>query len=147
RIEPDRVFKKRERLGIGRGVALGEIKLSFKVGVVGVEAHVTWASQRIGRTTQKGNAKLLRDCFRNLLLHREDVLQLAVVTLRPPLAVVSRIHQLDADSDADAGLADAALEDIRDPQGLSDRARVFAFALETKTRIAPDHAQLADLAQ
>jgi len=65
---------------------------------------------------QEGDAKLLGDCFRNLLLHREDVLQTRVVTLRPPLAAVRRIHKLHAYPDAVAGLANAALEDIRDSQ-------------------------------
>ena len=48
----------------------------------------------------------------NLVLNSEDVLQLAVVTLRPTVSAGNSIDELGADADAITGAADAAFEDV-----------------------------------
>jgi hypothetical protein len=56
----------------------------------------------------------LRDGPSDLVLHREDVVQIAVVALGPELVAVGRARQLGRDAQPLAGLADRALHDVLD---------------------------------
>ena len=83
----------------------------------------------------------------DVVLHREDVLQLAVVGLRPQVRVGRRLNELRGDSNVLAGLAHAAFEDGRHVELLRDRRDVHILALEVERRGAGHHPQAADLRQ
>ncbi len=57
--------------------------------------------------------KRLHDVLRDLVLHREDVLQVPVVTLGPEMISVGHVDQLRGDPEPVAGLANAALQHRR----------------------------------
>jgi hypothetical protein len=65
-------------------------------------------------------AQGIDDRVGDLALHGEDVVELAVVGLRPQVAVVHRVDELRGDAHLVAGLAHAAFEDVAD---LSARRR------------------------
>ncbi len=90
-------------------------------------------------------AQFDHDRLRDVVLHGEDVRQLAVVGLRPEMRVRRHLDQLRGDPHAIAGLADAALEQVRDAELLGDRRDVGARALEAPRRRARRHAQALDL--
>jgi len=64
----------------------------------------------LGRTEL--DLKLLRNEPRNLILHREDVLQVARERIGPYMETVRRLDELRGDADLVAGLAHAALDDV-----------------------------------
>src|SRR5262249_50557492 len=73
------------------------------------------------------------DRLRDLVLQREDVLQLTVVALRPDMAVFNRIDQLRCDPHVPAGLAHAAFHDMSDLQPLRHLGDVDRLAFKVNT--------------
>ena len=82
--------------------------------------------------------------LRDLALDREDVLQFAVVALRPQVAVVVRVDQLQVDVHLLAGLLHAAFEHGRDTELLGDDLQVRRMARVLRGRRARDHLEVAD---
>ena len=79
--------------------------------------------------------------LRDLVLHREDVGELAVVGLRPEVVAVGGADELGCDADLVAGLAHASLEDRRDIQLGGDGPHVFVLALEREGGGSRGHVQ------
>ena len=69
------------------------------------------------------------DGLGDLVLHREDVLDAAIVALGPDVAAGRNIVELRGDAHTVAGLAHAALEDIVDAEVRGDLLQVNGFAL------------------
>src|SRR5262245_46900712 len=82
--------------------------------------------RRRGRQNTLGVAEMrgerAGDRARDLVLHLEDVDELAVEALGPHLKAVLRVHELRGDADAVPGLAHAAFDDRRDAELLSEAA-------------------------
>ena len=76
------------------------------------------------------------DGLRDVVLDGEDVVERAVVALRPDLRVGGRLEQLRRDPHAIAGLAHAALEDVRDLEGPRDLGRRDRLALVREGGVA-----------
>ena len=85
------------------------------------------------------------DRARDLVLHVEDVLQLAVVALGPELEAVARVDQLHGDADAVARAAHAALEHRRDAELVGDRRADRRRLSERERRRARRDAQTRQL--
>ena len=83
----------------------------------------------------------------DLVLHREDVGEIAVELVRPEMRSTCRLDQLGGDAHPRAGLAHAALEQIRGAELLPDGAQVFVLPLEGERRGAADHPQAVHLRQ
>jgi hypothetical protein len=96
---------------IGFGEARQEI-LALQQCIVGRQVHVR--RRRIGTRlrTEQLELQLLDDRGRNLRLDRKDVLELAIVRLRPQFVAVRGLDQIDDDAHAIALLAHAALEQV-----------------------------------
>jgi hypothetical protein len=86
----------------------------------------------------KRDAQRLGDRSRDLVLDHEHVVDVAIEALGPQVIAVGDVHQLRADAQAVAGLADAALEHRLHVQSLADLAHVDLRALELERR-GPRH--------
>jgi hypothetical protein len=82
---------------------------------------------------------LLRDLLRDFRLDREDIRQLAIVTVRPEMCIRACIDELGGHADAVSGALDAAFEDVRHFQRLRDLGEVTLLDL-----FVLHHARAAD---
>jgi len=121
------------RLGIGRAAARRARHRDR--GIVAVAAAEQRATQ------------LLHDRLSDVVLHREDVVQRAVVGLRPQRRALGDVDELHRDPHAVAGLAHAAVEHGRHVQLARDLRDVVAAVLELERRCARRHAQPRHLRQ
>ena len=78
------------------------------------------------------------DRLRDLVLQREDVVQVPVVSIRPDVRVVGGVDQLRRDAHAVAGLADAAFEHVRRLALARNLRHLQVLALEGKRGVARD---------
>jgi hypothetical protein len=81
---------------------------------------------------------------RELVLKREDVVERAVVTLRPDVPAGLRLDQLTGDAQAVRRLADTALEDVAHAELTPGLLQVHRSALVGEARIAGDHEEPLD---
>ena len=79
-----------------------------------------------------------RDAGRDLVLQRENIGQLAVVSFRPDVVAGHRIQELAGDAHALSALADASLKNVTDAKLAPDLLHVHGMALVNKGRIASD---------
>src|SRR5712692_2494910 len=77
-------------------------------------------------------------CLGDLVLHRKDVREIAVVALGPDVVAGFGLDQLRGDADAVAGFTQAAFEHVAHAKLAPDLAKVRGFALVGKARIAGD---------
>jgi hypothetical protein len=87
------------------------------------------------------------DRFRNFILQREDVVQVAIVALGPQMAVGRALDQLCRDAHAVARFAHAALENMRDIELAGDLSDIDSLRLERERRVARDDGERGHLAQ
>ena len=80
-------------------------------------------------------------------LDREDILDGAVVGVRPQMIVRARVDELSRDPQPVSSSTHAALQDVSHPQLAGDRLHVLGRALERHGRRAGDDAQGAHLRQ
>ena len=81
----------------------------------------------------------LDDAGDDLVLHGEDIGQIAVEALGPEMAAaLARIDQLGVDADAGGGAARAALEDIAHAEIAGDLADIHGLVLEREAGVAGD---------
>ncbi len=113
--------------------------------VVGFRIH--WPGARHGRRAEQGQLQRLDHLACNVVLHDEDVVERAVIRLRPEVVAVRRLDQLRRDADLVAGLAHAALQDVRDVELLRHFLDVDLLALELEGRGARGNSQIGDLRQ
>ena len=105
-FEPGIEFGDRGRMGTGGGVVA---EASAGRGEKGVLQHVRFPHAQEGLDA----AGQRRDDGRgDLVLDREDVVELALATLRPDMGIIGGIDELHGDADAAAGFPDAALDRI-----------------------------------
>ena len=79
------------------------------------------------------------DRARDLILHREHVLDLAIIALGPAMPAGGAVDELSCDADAIAGALNAALQDIAHAELLADLTEVNRPALVLKRRVPSDH--------
>ena len=113
--------------------------------VVGFRIH--GPGTRHGRRAEQRQLQRLDHFACNVVLHDEDVVERAVIGLRPEVRTVGGPDELRGDPQLLAGLPHAALQDVRDVELLADHPQVFVPSLELERRGAPDHAQLGQLRQ
>jgi hypothetical protein len=80
----------------------------------------------------------------NLLLHREDIGQIAVVTVAPEVAAVRATHQLRRNADAAARALDAAFEQRPHSQPGADVSHIQLFAAKGERRSTGRHPEAVD---
>ena len=90
--------------------------------------------------------QLLGDFLRDLALDCEHVVQIAVILFDPHMGISPRIDQLRIQMKMCAGPADAALQNVRYPQLVTDLAHISFAAVLHDTRPADDF-QVSDLRQ
>src|SRR4029450_9649346 len=83
----------------------------------------------------------------DVVLDSEDVRQLAVVTLRPPVGTVGGVNKLRRDTDAATGAANAALQHVRHSEDVGDLANVLALPLERECGRTGNHLEAVHLRQ
>ena len=83
----------------------------------------------------------------DLILHGEDVAQLAVVPLGPDMLASRGVDELTGDTNSPAGSPDAALEDVTDAEFLGDPADVHGSSLVGEGRVARDDEEPAQAGQ
>ena len=101
--------------------------------------------RRIGFAFHERQPQVLHYLVRNVVLHREDVLELAVIDLRPQVGVGRHANELGGDPYALARRAYAAFEDRRHIELFRNGRDVHVLALETERGRARGHAQAAHL--
>ena len=87
---------------------------------------------RIRRLSQQRATQLVHDRLRDVVLHRKHVLKRTVVCPRPQLIAIRDVHQLDRDTHALAGLANAAFQDGGHVEGVSHLGDRRVLALEVE---------------
>ena len=130
------------------GVALERavaVDVALQHEVVGLD--VGRLERPLRRATHQHGLERARHGAGDLVLHLEDVRQVAIVGLRPQVVAVGRANQLSADAQHLAALAHAALQHVGHPELAGDRADVFVLALERECRRAGDHPQVRAVRQ
>ena len=102
---------------------------------------------RLGRRAEQRDLELLDHVGGDLVLDREDVVELAVVGLRPKVRVGAGLDQLRRDPHRVARLAHRAFEHVRHVQRPRDLRNRNLLALERERRRARRHLQLRNLRQ
>ena len=92
-------------------------------------------------------AQFLHDGLRDVFLHREDVVKLAVVGFRPEVGIRRDLDQLRGDAYTIAGLAHTAFEHGGHVEFVRDRRNVDVGALEGERGRARGDAQAANLGE
>ncbi len=123
------------------------VALAAQVQVVGLQVVGRLGGDRLLLLRGERDAQRLGDLARDLVLHLEDVLHLAVVALRPEREVGARVDQLGVDAQAVAGAAQAAGEHVRGAQLLADLRRRDLLVAVGEHRRAREDVQAADLRQ
>ena len=127
----------RIRLGVLAATAAGGRHFRLDLGVLrGVRLG---AEQRL--------AQFHDDGLRDVVLHGEDVVEFAVVAVRPQVGVLRGVDELRRDPHALARLAHAACQQVDDVELLRDIPDVDFLALEAPRRGARGHADAADPGQ
>jgi hypothetical protein len=88
-----------------------------------------------------------RDAPGDVILHRKDVVELPVETVRPSVVAGCHLNELHRHTQAIAGLANAALEQGLDVELFANAPDILALAAELKGRRTRGHAQTVDLRQ
>jgi len=86
--------------------------------------------------------------LRNLVLEREDVVQVAIVALRPDMAAGGAVDQLRGDPHPAARLAHAAFDNVADLELARDLRNVHVLALEHEGGVArgdPERGHLGEI--
>jgi hypothetical protein len=115
--------------------------------VVGLDVVRTSPRNAIALVLRQFDGQCLGDVARDRVLQREDILELAVVAVRPDVRAGRCVEELRVDADALALAAYAAFENIAGVQRLADVANVACLALVLECGIARDHEQAADLGE
>jgi hypothetical protein len=79
-----------------------------------------------------------RDGAHNLVLHRKDILDLAVVAFSPPVSCRPRIDELNGDANAVAPSPDAAFQHVAYPELAPDLAHVSWLIFVSEAGVAGD---------
>ena len=128
-------------------VAGGVVLPRHQVEVVGIEVGRAALLDRLLLLGQQLELQRLDDRFRDLVLQREDVAQVAVVALGPDVVAGGAIDQLRGDAHAAARLAHAALEHVLHLELARHLRHVDELALVHERAVARDDGQRRDLAQ
>ena len=116
-------------------VKLVEEETALQVEIVRLE--VLGGHDELVRVPAQPQLERIHDGARDLVLDREDVLELAVVGLGPEVVAVLHVDELRGDADPVADLAHAALEHRRHAELLADLPDVHLLPLEREaTRCA-----------
>ena len=108
-----------------------------------------WACARRGRAPppRRRPGSVATMARGDLVLEREDVLQVAVVALGPDVVVGFGIDQLHRDAHPVAGLAHAAFDDVLHAELARDLLHVHRLALVLERGVARDDEQVAEARQ
>ena len=90
---------------------------------------------------KKFHSQRVDNRVRNLILQSEDVVQIAVVTFGPDVAVIGTIDQLRRDPDAPACFANASFEHVTYLELIGNLSHIDRFSLEGERSIARHHVQ------
>src|SRR6516165_2358856 len=85
--------------------------------------------------------------MRDVVLDRENISQIAVVSIGPKMPATRRIDELRVDPHAIASAADRAFEYRLHAQLLADGANIDRAPLVGKARVACDHPEAGNLGQ
>ena len=145
-IEPDRQLVIVHGLQIVRAIAALGIFTALQQRVVGIEVAARRLVDGLDDLAEQGRLQRASDRCRDLALHREHILQLAIVGLRPQLAAVGCLDQRRDDAHLIALLAYCSFEQRRHAELRPDGGSiVLLFAAELERRIAPDHLDVVHL--
>src|SRR5262249_9801002 len=115
RIEPDRALEHPQAFFQGRMAGGGEMVPGAQVVLVRRRCGLR-SAERLLLSERQLAAQRRRDVLGDLVLDREDVADLAVEALGPAVVAAARLDELHRHAQAITHLADAALEERRDPQ-------------------------------
>jgi hypothetical protein len=86
-----------------------------------------------------------RDLLSDLILNAEDVVQIAIIALRPQVMPGDSINKLGCDTDLITDLPDASVQDISHAQLTAHLRDLYRPVLVRESRIARDHGEPTDL--
>src|SRR5262245_21374822 len=121
---------------------------ALQIKIVSIEVFRGGLHHRFpGRADGEIFLQFRHDLQRYLILHLEDILQVAVIILRPDMIAIDRVDQLRGYPDAFAGSSHATLEYGGHAELVPDLSHVFLLAFKRKRRGACRHLQAFDLCQ
>ncbi len=121
--------------------ALPPVVAAEQVGIVRVRIHRPRARRPPGAVGRDGDADLLGDRARHLVLEREHVLQAALVAVRPEVAVGRSVDELRRDAHAPGRSHHRAFHDTFHAQLARDLGQRLGAALVAHHRLPRDHTQ------
>ncbi len=132
RVELDCLLERSDGFLQEARIAARPVVPALEIGVVGLEIVSPPLDERPARRTGQRHLEPIGDRARDVVLNREDVIELPVVPLGPQMIAVGGVHELHADPNAVAGLAHASLEHGRDVEARGNFAHIHLLALELK---------------
>ena len=126
------------------GLQLPEQRQRLQVEIMRLDIARGHAGDPRGLRGQQLRLQRVGDAGRDVALHREHVLQVAVVVLGPEVAVGTRVDQLQVDAHLAGGLLHAAFEHRRDAELLGHDLQVRWVAGVLLGRRARDDFQVVD---
>ena len=145
RVELRRFF---QHLGTGGEILAGqEQAAALQVQVVSVKVLGCGLDGNRFQSDAQFAFQGVNDGVGDFVLDRKDVIQFAVESIGPQVAIIGCIDQLGRDAHPVAGLAHAAFEDVVDLQFLGDGRNVQVLALVYERRSARCHLEPIDTHQ
>ena len=111
---------------------------------MGIHVLVAHGDPRFFARTQL-DLERSNDLLRQLVLHREDIRELAIKAVGPDVRAARGIDELAGNAHPVARLADAAFQHVTHAEVAADLLHVDRLALVGKARVACDHVQLRQL--
>ena len=134
RVEVDRALEHLLRLVIVVARRVREELTTAQDVFVGGEARGGFGEGAVPLETRKLYCCRADDAAGDVVLHAEDILDLAVICFGPDLPAGRGLNQLGADANAIAGAPNAALEQVARVENAPDLRRGEGAALELKAR-------------
>ncbi len=116
-----------------RAPAPGEKRAALQQQFVGLDIARHPRDESLAGAKRERHLQAIGDGTGNLVLDVEDVLQLAIVAVRPELESVRRVHELHGHAHPIARSADAALQDRGNAQFAGDLLKIARAGCGTKT--------------
>ena len=88
-----------------------------------------------------------RNFLRHFTLHRKDIFEIPIVSLRPEVGIGASVNKLDVDSHFIASSLNCSLEDGRNAEFFRDRLQVVRLALIFCGGRARNHLEITDHSQ
>jgi hypothetical protein len=143
RVELDGPLEHRARFDIRALVVLSEVFHTTQHAVIGCQIGRRLALGPLGASCLDAHGEACGNRRCDLILHREQVFEWLVVTIRPEVGTGCHVNELRGYPDPTAGLAHAAFDDILSPERAPNLLQA-GLAIEGERGIPSENEQLSE---